>query len=55
MCTWAGPDRRPHRLDDVAVIGVDEYAWRRHTHKGDKFVTMIIDLTPVLGRPGCWT
>jgi transposase len=36
----------PHRLDGVAVIGVDEHCWR-HTRRGDKFVTVIIDLTPV--------
>jgi len=36
----------PHRLDGVAVLGVDEHAWR-HTRKGDKYVTVIIDLTPV--------
>ncbi len=36
----------PHRLDGVQVIGVDEHAWR-HTRRGDKYVTVIIDLTPV--------
>ncbi|MEO6702794.1 MAG: ISL3 family transposase [Jatrophihabitantaceae bacterium] len=36
----------PHRLDGVAVVGVDEHCWR-HTRRGDKFVTVIIDLTPV--------
>ncbi|MFC5999907.1 ISL3 family transposase, partial [Quadrisphaera sp. GCM10027208] len=36
----------PHRFDGVRTIGVDEHAWR-HTHRGDKFVTVIIDLTPV--------
>jgi len=30
----------------VHVIGVDEHAWR-HTRFGDKYVTVIIDLTPV--------
>jgi transposase len=34
------------RFDDVAVIGVDEHVWR-HTRRGDKYVTVIIDLTPV--------
>jgi transposase len=34
------------RLDGVEVIGVDEHVWR-HTRKGDKYVTVIIDLTPV--------
>jgi len=36
----------PARLDGVRVIGVDEHCWR-HTRRGDKFVTVIIDLTPV--------
>ncbi len=36
----------PARLDGVRVVGVDEHCWR-HTRKGDKFVTVIIDLTPV--------
>ena len=40
-----------HRYDGVAVIGVDEHCWR-HTRKGDKFVTVIIDLTPVRDRKG---
>jgi transposase len=35
-----------HRLDGVRVIGVDEHVWR-HTRRGDKYVTVIIDLTPV--------
>lgn len=33
------------RFDGVAVIGVDEHVWR-HTRRGDKYVTVIIDLTP---------
>src|SRR5699024_9716911 len=41
----------PHRLDGVAVIGVDEHIWR-HTRKGDKYVTVIIDLTPVRDGTG---
>ncbi|HEV7205565.1 MAG TPA: ISL3 family transposase [Jatrophihabitans sp.] len=36
----------PHRLAGVKVVGVDEHCWR-HTRKGDKYVTVIIDLTPV--------
>jgi hypothetical protein len=36
----------PARFDGVTVIGVDEHVWR-HTRRGDKFVTVIIDLTPV--------
>ena len=41
----------PGRFDGVTVIGVDEHAWR-HTRKGDKFVTVIIDLTPVRDGTG---
>jgi transposase len=41
----------PHRLDGVTVIGVDEHAWR-HTRKGDKYVTVIIDLTAVRAGTG---
>ena len=41
----------PHRFDGVAVIGVDEHCWR-HTRRGDKFVTVIIDLTPVRDKTG---
>lgn len=41
----------PARLDGVAVVGVDEHAWR-HTRRGDKFVTVIIDLTPVRDGTG---
>ena len=41
----------PHRFDGVKVIGVDEHVWR-HTRRGDKYVTAIIDLTPVRDRTG---
>jgi transposase len=41
----------PSRFDGVRVIGVDEHAWR-HTRRGDKFVTVIIDLTPVRDGTG---
>jgi transposase len=41
----------PHRFDGVKVIGVDEHVWR-HTRRGDKYVTVIIDLTPVKDRTG---
>ena len=34
----------PARFDKVTTIGVDEHVWR-HTRKGDKYVTVIIDLT----------
>ena len=37
---------QPGRLDNVTVVGVDEHVWR-HTRKGDKYVTVVIDLTPV--------
>jgi transposase len=35
----------------VKVIGVDEHVWR-HTRRGDKYVTVIIDLTPIRGGTG---
>jgi transposase len=41
----------PARMDGVRVIGVDEHAWR-HTRRGDKYVTVIIDLTPVRDGTG---
>ncbi|WP_196868265.1 ISL3 family transposase [Arthrobacter sp. CAN_A212] len=41
----------PHRFDGVKVIGVDEHVWR-HTRRGDKYVTVIIDLTPIRGGTG---
>ena len=36
----------PGRFDGVQVIGVDEHVWR-HTRRGDRFVTVVIDLTAV--------
>ena len=39
----------PHRFEGVKVIGVDEHVWRR-TRRGDRYVTVIIDLTPVRDR-----
>lgn len=42
---------QPARLDGVRVIGVDEHVWR-HTRRGDKYVTVIIDLTGVHERTG---
>jgi transposase len=36
----------PHRYDGVSAIGVDEHVWR-HTRRGDKYVTVIIDLTGI--------
>lgn len=41
----------PGRFDGVRVIGVDEHVWR-HTRKGDKHVTVIIDLTAVRDGTG---
>jgi len=35
-----------HRFEGVRVLGVDEHVWR-HTRRGDKYVTVIIDLTPI--------
>ena len=41
----------PARFEGVKVIGVDEHVWR-HTRRGDKYVTVIIDLTPVRDQAG---
>lgn len=41
----------PARFDGVTTIGVDEHVWR-HTRKGDKYVTVIIDLTPARTKTG---
>jgi transposase len=41
----------PTRFDGVKVIGVDEHCWR-HTRRGDKFVTVIIDLTGIRDGTG---
>lgn len=41
----------PNRLDGVTAIGVDEHVWR-HTHHGDKYVTVIVDLTPIRCETG---
>ena len=41
----------PHRFGGVGVVGVDEHVWR-HTRRGDKFVTVIIDLTPIRDGTG---
>ena len=40
-----------HRFDGVQILGVDEHVWR-HTRRGDKYVTVIIDLTPVRDGTG---
>jgi len=39
------------RFDGVTAIGVDEHVWR-HTRRGDKYVTIIIDLTPIRAGTG---
>ena len=39
------------RFDGVSAIGVDEHVWR-HTRRGVKYVTVIIDLSAV--RDGYW-
>src|SRR3954470_20781003 len=41
----------PGRFDGVKVIGVDEHVWR-HTRRGDKYVTVIIDLTGIRDGSG---
>ena len=41
----------PTRFDGVKVLGVDEHVWR-HTRTGDKYVTVIVDLTSVRDRKG---
>lgn len=41
----------PTRFDGVTVLGVDEHVWR-HTRYGDRYVTVVIDLTPVRNKTG---
>ncbi|QSR30225.1 ISL3 family transposase [Nocardioides sp. S5] len=41
----------PARLEGVTAIGVDEHVWR-HTRRGDKYVTVIIDLTGIRDGTG---
>ena len=41
----------PSRFEGVRVLGVDEHVWR-HTRHGDKYVTVIIDLTPIRDGTG---
>ena len=41
----------PARFDGVTTIGVDEHVWR-HTRRGDKYVTVVIDLTPTRNNTG---
>ncbi len=41
----------PGRFDGVRVVGVDEHIWR-HTRRGEKYVTVIIDLTGIRDGTG---
>lgn len=41
----------PARFIGVTTSGVDEHVWR-HTRFGDKYVTVIIDLAPVVTKTG---
>jgi transposase len=41
----------PSRFEGVTTVGVDEHVWR-HTRRGDKYVTVIIDLTPIRNSTG---
>ncbi len=41
----------PTRFDGVTTVGFDEHVWR-HTRRGDKYVTVIIDLTGIRNRTG---
>ena len=41
----------PTRFNGVKVLGVDEHVWR-NTKSGDKYVTVIVDLTPVKAGTG---
>ena len=46
-----------HRFDGVTTVGFDEHVWR-HTRRGDKYVTVIIDFTRSATAParhGCST
>jgi transposase len=46
-----GVDQRSARFGGVRVIGIDEHVWR-HTGTGDKYVTVIIDLTAIRDGTG---
>jgi transposase len=41
----------PGRFDGVRAIGVDEHVWR-HTRRGDKYVTVVIDRTAIRAGTG---
>jgi transposase len=43
----------PARLEGVQILGVDEHRWAHTRHAaGDGFVTVIVDLTPVVAGTG---
>ena len=43
----------PARLDNVQVLVVDEHRWAHTRHAaGDGFITVIVDLTPVVTQTG---
>ena len=42
---------RQARFEQVTTIGVDEHTWR-HTRTGDRYVTVVIDLTPIRNGTG---
>ncbi|MCV7191739.1 ISL3 family transposase [Mycolicibacterium brumae] len=43
----------PGRLDGVRYLGVDEHKWKHRRGQGEAdFVTVIVDLTPVIDRTG---
>ena len=41
----------PDRFEGAYIIGVDEHVWR-HTPYGDKYVTVILGVTPIRDRSG---
>lgn len=41
----------PGDFAGVRAIGVDEHVWH-HTRRGDKYVTVLVDLTPVRASTG---
>ena len=41
----------PARFDGVTVLGVDEHVWR-HTGRGDKYVTIVVDLASARNKTG---
>lgn len=43
--------QHPSRFKEVQVLGADEHVWR-HTRTGPRYVTVVIDLTPVRDKSG---